>query len=71
MPLLLPPLFLAMLAAGMDCAISISGGKDSQAMLVALSAWFRAQGFRGKLYALHVTLGRAERSCQGRWNHGS
>jgi 3'-phosphoadenosine 5'-phosphosulfate sulfotransferase (PAPS reductase)/FAD synthetase len=62
MPLLLPPLFLEMLATGMDCAISISGGKDSQAMLLTFVAWFRAQGFTGKLYALHTTLGRAERS---------
>src|SRR5260370_20309262 len=61
-PLFLPPLVLEMLRAGMDCAISISGGKDSQAMLVAFVAWFRAQGFTGKIYALHTTLGRAERT---------
>jgi 3'-phosphoadenosine 5'-phosphosulfate sulfotransferase (PAPS reductase)/FAD synthetase len=61
-PLFLPDSVLLMLQAGMDCAVSISGGKDSQALLMSFVLWFRAQGFSGKLFALHVDLGRAERT---------
>ncbi len=60
--LFLPDLLREMLAAGMDVAMSVSGGKDSQTMLLTVVPWFRAQGFSGKLYALHTTLGRAERA---------
>src|SRR6266567_6117195 len=48
------------LTCGADCAISISGGKDSQAMLTTFSQWHREQRFPGSLVALHADLGRAE-----------
>ena len=45
---------------GAALAISISGGKDSQALLNALVAEYRARGWQGQLYAIHAHLGRAE-----------
>lgn len=41
-------------------AISISGGKDSQALLNAVTAEYRRRGWAGQLYAIHAHLGRAE-----------
>jgi 3'-phosphoadenosine 5'-phosphosulfate sulfotransferase (PAPS reductase)/FAD synthetase len=46
--------------AGAALAISISGGKDSQAMLNALAAERRRRGWQGSLRAVHAHLGRAE-----------
>jgi 3'-phosphoadenosine 5'-phosphosulfate sulfotransferase (PAPS reductase)/FAD synthetase len=48
------------LEQGAALAISISGGKDSHAMIRMLPSWFRAQGYTGELYALHADLGRME-----------
>lgn len=41
-------------------AISISGGKDSDAMLRHLVALHRAQGWKGELFAITADLGRIE-----------
>lgn len=41
-------------------AISISGGKDSQALLKSVMDWYRAEGLSNKIFAIHADLGRAE-----------
>jgi 3'-phosphoadenosine 5'-phosphosulfate sulfotransferase (PAPS reductase)/FAD synthetase len=56
----LSPVIQEVLAAGADCAIGVSGGKDSQALLITIVAWFRAQSYRGKFFAIFADLGRAE-----------
>jgi tRNA(Ile)-lysidine synthase TilS/MesJ len=45
------PLLYEILAAGTDCAISVSGGKDSQAHLITAVNWLRAQGYCGQIFA--------------------
>lgn len=40
--------------------VSISGGKDSQAMLATVAAMHRARGWRSALFAIHADLGRTE-----------
>lgn len=55
-----PPCIETALGAGGALAISISGGKDSQALLVSLLDEVRARGWRGSVYAIHAHLGRAE-----------
>lgn len=40
--------------------VSISGGKDSQAMLAAVAAAYQENGWRCGLFAIHADLGRAE-----------
>jgi 3'-phosphoadenosine 5'-phosphosulfate sulfotransferase (PAPS reductase)/FAD synthetase len=56
----LTPLLREILAAGADCAISVSGGKDSQALLITAVNWLRAQGYGGQIFAIFADLGRAE-----------
>ena len=56
----LPPAIEQQLEAGAALAISISGGKDSQAMLIALVALHRSRGWKGDLLAIHADLGRIE-----------
>src|SRR5690349_10007198 len=56
----LPSIALEALASGADCAIGLSGGKDSMALLLTFVPWFRAQGFSGSLFAIFAHLGRAE-----------
>lgn len=51
------------LEAGAALAVSVSGGKDSHAMLAALVQEHRARGWTGELYAVHSDLGRVE------WGH--
>lgn len=48
------------LSAGFALAISVSGGKDSDAMARAIVRWFRQQGFPGRCYLIHAHLGRIE-----------
>lgn len=49
------------LRQGAALAVSISGGKDSQAMLYALAAeWERRPEWTGDIFAVHADLGRAE-----------
>lgn len=48
------------LSAGFALAISVSGGKDSQAMLNALVEARNEHGWTGPVFAIHAHLGRAE-----------
>jgi 3'-phosphoadenosine 5'-phosphosulfate sulfotransferase (PAPS reductase)/FAD synthetase len=48
------------LAAGAALVISISGGKDSQALARAVSRLHRERGWTGPLAAVHADLGRIE-----------
>ncbi len=50
----------AALCDGAALAISISGGKDSQALLSAVLRVRRAHGWTGPVFAIHSDLGRAE-----------
>lgn len=56
----LPPEIERALERGAALAISVSGGKDSQAMLIALTRLHRERGWRGDLFAIHADLGRIE-----------
>ena len=58
--LLVPPAVETALQQGAALAISLSGGKDSQALLALLAPWFRSRGYSGQLFAIHADLGRAE-----------
>ncbi|AKD55009.1 phosphoadenosine phosphosulfate reductase domain-containing protein [Spirosoma radiotolerans] len=58
--LAIPDVIRKALSDGATLAISISGGKDSHALLIELSRWFRQQHFNGQLFAIHADLGRAE-----------
>ena len=59
-PLVVPDAIRHALERGAALAISVSGGKDSQAMLRAVARHFRERGYRGRLLATHADLGRAE-----------
>lgn len=48
------------LDAGATLAISVSGGKDSQATQIALDREFRERGWTGQVFAVHAHLGRME-----------
>lgn len=56
----LPAAIERKLDAGAALAISISGGKDSQAMALALVALHRERGWKGEVFAIHADLGRIE-----------
>lgn len=49
-----------LLHSGWDLAVSVSGGKDSQAMLRHLVEWHKRENLSGQLIAVHADLGRAE-----------
>ena len=61
-PLNVPPEITSAMDRGAALAISISGGKDSQAMAKALVAWSKAEGYWGvnEIFAVHADLGRME-----------
>jgi 3'-phosphoadenosine 5'-phosphosulfate sulfotransferase (PAPS reductase)/FAD synthetase len=46
--------------AGAAIVLSVSGGKDSQAMAVAVLDHLQAEGLTNPVYAVHADLGRAE-----------
>ena len=54
----IPPVIQQALESGATLAISISGGKDSQALLNALNR--RKYNWPGPSFAIHAHLGRAE-----------
>jgi 3'-phosphoadenosine 5'-phosphosulfate sulfotransferase (PAPS reductase)/FAD synthetase len=56
----LSPFLQEILVAGAACAVGVSGGKDSQALLITVASWLRAQGYLGKIFAIFADLGRAE-----------
>jgi 3'-phosphoadenosine 5'-phosphosulfate sulfotransferase (PAPS reductase)/FAD synthetase len=58
--LLVPPPIGAALDQGAALAISVSGGKDSQAMLGQLVQLWKAHAWTGALFAIHANLGRGE-----------
>jgi len=58
--LAVPTVIDAALRGGADLALSLSAGKDSQALVYLLAPWFRAQGYPGRCYVVHADLGRAE-----------
>ena len=58
--LYLPPVIRQAMAMGAALVISVSGGKDSDAMLVATVKVYRAMGWSGPIFALFCDLGRIE-----------
>lgn len=56
----LPDAVKTALENGAALAVSISGGKDSHALLAACCAAYQAQGWTGPLFAVHADLGRME-----------
>lgn len=56
----IPPVIRRACSKRAALAISISGGKDSQALLNAVSAWHTSNGYEGDLFAIHADLGRTE-----------
>lgn len=59
-PALTDPTVLAALDGGAHLVVSVSGGKDSQAMLARLASYHRAYRRPGPITAVHADLGRAE-----------
>ena len=59
-PVNLPAPVLAALDGGAALAISISGGKDSQAMALALVELHRERGWTGELFCITADLGSIE-----------
>lgn len=45
---------------GAVLAISISGGKDSQALLKSVWDWYKSENLTNKIFAIHADLGRVE-----------
>jgi 3'-phosphoadenosine 5'-phosphosulfate sulfotransferase (PAPS reductase)/FAD synthetase len=58
--LYLPPVIQQAMDMGAALVISVSGGKDSDAMLVATVKAYRAMGWSGPIFALFCDLGRIE-----------
>src|SRR5215472_16635306 len=58
--LALPKQIERQLDAGAALAISISGGKDSQAMVSQLKALHAERGWSGDIFCIHADLGRVE-----------
>ena len=56
----IPAFIQTVMAQGADLAVSISGGKDSDAMIRLLAKLHRARGWQGDLFALFCELGRIE-----------
>ena len=56
----LPDSIAAQLDAGAALAISISGGKDSQALLNSVLGAHQEHGWTGPVFAIHADLGRLE-----------
>lgn len=58
--LIIPLVIAQAIEAGAVVAASISGGKDSQALINQLAAYWRDNELSNLLFALHMDLGRAE-----------
>ena len=56
----IPDFIQSVMTHGTDLAVSISGGKDSDAMLRLLAKLHQAKGWKGSLFALFCELGRIE-----------
>ncbi len=48
------------LEQGASLAVSISGGKDGQAMIKHMVDWWNKNNFKGDIFAIHSDLGRVE-----------
>ncbi len=61
-PLNVPLEITTAMDEGAALAVSLSGGKDSQAMANALVAWAKLEGYwgRNEIFAVHADLGRME-----------
>lgn len=59
-PIFIPSTIEDAMARGAALVVSVSGGKDSQALARALAALHRERGWRGDLIAVHADLGRIE-----------
>ena len=59
-PILMPDDILERLDNGADLVISVSGGKDSDVMALALNKLHKARGWTGQLILVHADLGRME-----------
>lgn len=59
-PLIIPEVIARALEGGAALALSLSGGKDSQALLNVLVEASRAHQWPGRIFAIHADLGRAE-----------
>lgn len=55
-----PSQIVAALRGGAPVVLSISGGKDSEAMTVAVIRFMHNHGFKNALYFVHADLGRME-----------
>lgn len=60
MQIIIPEEVSEAIADGAALALSVSGGKDSQALLKYFCEWYKAEGIKNKLFAIHADLGRAE-----------
>jgi 3'-phosphoadenosine 5'-phosphosulfate sulfotransferase (PAPS reductase)/FAD synthetase len=56
----IPPEIFRAVRGGYAIALSTSGGKDSQAMMIAVVRWLRNIGAKNYVFAIHSDLGRAE-----------
>lgn len=54
------PALMEQVELGAVLAVSVSGGKDSQALLTAVVSWYKDLGLTNKIFAIHADLGRAE-----------
>ncbi len=59
-PLYLPDEIEDAMQRGAAMSVSISGGKDSQALAIELAKLHRQRQWTGPIFALHMDLGRAE-----------
>ncbi len=59
-PIIFPAEIKAALEAGAFLSLSVSGGKDSQAMIAGVMAAQRENHWPGQVIALHMDLGKAE-----------
>lgn len=59
-PINVPDVVERALEQGAALALSISGGKDSQALVYAVAAWYQQCNYPGACFAIFSDLGRAE-----------
>lgn len=59
-PIAIDPAVESAVAEGMPFAISLSGGKDSQATAIATMAYIQARGLTNEIVFVHADLGRIE-----------
>jgi 3'-phosphoadenosine 5'-phosphosulfate sulfotransferase (PAPS reductase)/FAD synthetase len=55
-----PPEIEAEIQAGATLALSVSGGKDSQALVAAVMHWMKLKGYTNDAFCIHADLGSVE-----------